>query len=176
MVASNYSKCKLEVLGMLQRFNPFAGEVKTFSWWWFGIKVGIVTALVIWWWLENQNKKSLEAIGKATLTESKSIPLPVEELQTKQKQPLAKSVPTKPDDLRKIEGIGPKIQTTLQAAGIQTFAQLADSKPENLKQILIEASIRLGDPTTWPEQAALAAAGNWDELKEFQGTLKGGRR
>ena len=78
--------------------------------------------------------------------------------------------------LRKIEGIGPKIQVTLQAAGIDTFAQLAASKPEDLKQILVDAGIRLGDPTTWPEQAALAAAGNWDELKEFQGTLKGGRR
>jgi large subunit ribosomal protein L21 len=161
---------------MLRKFNPFSGEDKTFSWWWFGIKVGIVTALIIWWWLEYQNKKSLESIGKATLPEGRSIPLPDEDTQVDQKQELSEPAPTKPDNLRKIEGIGPKIQVTLQAAGIETFAQLAASKPEDLKQILVDASIRLGDPTTWPEQAALAAAGNWDELKELQGTLKGGRR
>ena len=161
---------------MLRKFNPFSGEDKTFSWWWFGIKVGIVTALVIWWWLEYQNKKSLETVGKTTLTEGRSIPLPVEDTQVNRKQEHSEPASTKPDNLRKIEGIGPKIQVTLQAAGIETFSQLATSKPEDLKQILVDAGIRLGDPTTWPEQAALAAAGNWDELKEFQGTLKGGRR
>ena len=161
---------------MMRKFNPFSGEDKTFSWWWLGIKVGIVTALVIWWWLENQNKKALESAGKISLAESKSIPLPEEELQVDQEQQTSKPVPSQPDDLRKIEGIGPKIQVVFQAAGIATFAQIAAAKPTELKQILVDAGIRLGDPTTWPEQAALAAAGNWDELKEFQGTLKGGRK
>ena len=31
------------------------------------------------------------------------------------------------------------------------------------------------DPTTWPEQIALAAAGKMDELKAWQEDLKGGR-
>jgi predicted flap endonuclease-1-like 5' DNA nuclease len=176
MVTRNYSNFELEVAGMMQKFNPFAGEDRAFSWWWFGLKVGIVTALIIWWWLENRNKKSLETISKTSLAEGKSIPLPDEELQVEPKQESSKPEAIQPDNLRKIEGIGPKIQTTLQAAGVETFAQLAASKPENLKQILVDAGIRLGDPTTWPEQAALAAAENWDELEEFQGTLKGGRR
>jgi hypothetical protein len=32
------------------------------------------------------------------------------------------------------------------------------------------------DPTTWPAQAKLAAAGKWDELKAMQDNLKGGRK
>ena len=32
------------------------------------------------------------------------------------------------------------------------------------------------DPSTWPEQASLAAAGEWDALQALQDELKGGRR
>ena len=84
-----------------------------------------------------------------------------------------------PDDLKRIEGIGPKLSSVLQGAGILTFAQLAAAGPERLAQILEAADprlLRLADPTTWPEQAALAAAGKWEALEALQGTLKGGRR
>jgi predicted flap endonuclease-1-like 5' DNA nuclease len=162
---------------MIRKFSPFAGKAKTFSWWWFGIKVGIVTALVIWWWLENQNKEAQKTSGEASLSDERSIPLPDEEMHADQKpKSPAKPTTVKPDDLRKIAGIGPKIQSTLQAAGIQTYAQLAAADPADLKQILVDAGIRLGNPTTWPEQANLAAAEKWDQLKELQETLKGGRR
>ncbi len=88
----------------------------------------------------------------------------------------SKSVsPEKPDDLKVIEGIGPKIASTLQAAGIQTFAQLAQTEVETLHRILEDAGLRLADPTTWPEQARLAAKGNWEALKKLQDSLKGGR-
>ena len=44
-------------------------------------------------------------------------------------------------------------------------------------EILRAANLRrLADPATWPEQARYAAAGDWDGLKQFQATLKGGRR
>lgn len=80
------------------------------------------------------------------------------------------------DDLKIIEGIGPKISGVLQVAGIRTLAQLAVTDVDELKRILTEAGIRLGDPGTWPEQAQLAAEGKWDELTALQGNLKGGRR
>jgi predicted flap endonuclease-1-like 5' DNA nuclease len=81
-----------------------------------------------------------------------------------------------PDDLQRIEGIGPKISGLLQAAGITTFAQLTASDVGRLEQIVREAGITIADPTTWPEQARLAAAGRWDELEVLQEELKGGRR
>ena len=82
-----------------------------------------------------------------------------------------------PDDLKRIEGIGPKISNVLQDAGIMTFSQLAATDMARLKQILSEAKIgKLSDPATWPEQSGLAAAGKWDELETLQDELKGGRR
>jgi large subunit ribosomal protein L21 len=162
---------------MLRKLNPLAGENRSFSWWWLGVKVGVVTALVIWWWLDQKNKKQLQQIaGVDSLDDGESIPLPDETPSAGENKPKAEPTPTEPDDLRKIEGIGPKIQSTLQTAGIETFAQLAAYKPTDLKQILVGAGIRIGFTDTWPEQAALAAAGDWDKLEALQKTLKAGRR
>jgi predicted flap endonuclease-1-like 5' DNA nuclease len=79
------------------------------------------------------------------------------------------------DDLEIIEGIGPKIAKLLKEAGIMTFAQLADADVTRLKDILLVANLRVNDPTSWPEQAKLAAAGKVDDLKHLQDQLKGGR-
>ena len=81
----------------------------------------------------------------------------------------------RPDQLELIEGIGPKIGATFRAAGIVTFQQLAETPVERMKEILAAASLR-ADPTTWAEQAALAAAGRMDELKQLQDQLISGRR
>ncbi len=82
-----------------------------------------------------------------------------------------------PDDLKVIEGIGPAIARLLGEQGIATFRALAETPVERLDEILRAANLRrLADPGTWPEQAGYAAAGDWDGLKQFQATLKGGRR
>ena len=80
-----------------------------------------------------------------------------------------------PNDLTMIEGIGPKIQSVLHAAGIKTFAQLAQMAPEKIKELITEAGIRLGVTDTWPKQAKLAAEGKMEELKTLQDKLQGGR-
>lgn len=79
------------------------------------------------------------------------------------------------DNLTRIEGIGPKISSVLQAAGITTFTELADTDAEHVREILRAAGLNLADPTTWPDQARLAAAGDWEGLKRLQDNLKGGR-
>lgn len=84
--------------------------------------------------------------------------------------------PAQVDELTLIEGIGPKISGVLRAAGITTFAQLGATEVSRLTQILREVNLSLADPTTWPEQARLAAAGNWETLQSLQDELKGGRR
>ena len=81
-----------------------------------------------------------------------------------------------PDDLQRIEGIGPKIAGLLQEAGIATFAQLAATDVGRLEQTVRDAGITIADPSTWPEQARLASAGKWAELEVLQEELKGGRR
>ena len=83
----------------------------------------------------------------------------------------------KADDLKKIEGIGPKIAEHLSAAGIITFADLAGASKEKLSEILANAGKRytMHDPTTWPQQAQLAVDGKWDELQVLQDKLDGGK-
>jgi len=85
--------------------------------------------------------------------------------------------PEDPDDLKKIEGIGPKIENLLKQAGIKSFSALAQTPVEKLKEILRAAGsrFRLADPTTWPRQAQMAADERWDELKDYQDALYGGR-
>ena len=83
------------------------------------------------------------------------------------------------DDLTVIEGIGPRFAGVLQNAGITTFVQLGACRPDEITAILHEEDprlARLADPTTWPEQAILAAAGVWDALEDLQEMLKRGRR
>lgn len=77
------------------------------------------------------------------------------------------------DDLTKIEGIGPKIAEVLNAAGITTFAALADAKDEDTQEMIkdVKGNHQAG---TWNEQAALARDGKFDELKELQDKLDGG--
>jgi predicted flap endonuclease-1-like 5' DNA nuclease len=98
----------------------------------------------------------------------------VEEILETIEEAVAETI--EPDDLKKIEGIGPKISMLLAEKGILTFAQLADQTPEQLQEVLDEASIRIANPTTWAEQAKLAAQGDWEQLADLQDNLKGGRR
>jgi len=79
------------------------------------------------------------------------------------------------EDLTKIEGIGPKIAEHLNAAGITTFAQLASASPEQLQGLLAGGGFAAHDPATWPDQAQLAASGEWDKLSEWQDALDGGK-
>lgn len=81
------------------------------------------------------------------------------------------------DDFTKIEGIGPKISSLISAAGIATFAELANTPVEKLKTILSDAGSRFAshDPTTWPDQSKMAAEGKWEELAKWQDELDGGK-
>ena len=136
-----------------------------------------------------------EAAGKALNIEVKkpeTLPRFVREVPAKREAkakaeaakpaPAAKKAPAKKaaakgDDLKKIEGIGPKIAELLVAGGIDTFAKLADTDSDKIKAILEEAGSNFAshDPTTWPQQAKLAAEGKFDELKALQDELQGGR-
>jgi predicted flap endonuclease-1-like 5' DNA nuclease len=80
------------------------------------------------------------------------------------------------DPLQKIEGIGPKIESLLVQAGIRTFHHVADAGVVRLQEVLSNAGerFRLHDPSTWPEQARLAAAGKWEELERYKEFLNGG--
>jgi predicted flap endonuclease-1-like 5' DNA nuclease len=83
----------------------------------------------------------------------------------------------KRDDLKIVEGIGPKIEGLLFEAGIFTFEQLSHTEVAAIKKILDKAGTRyqMHNPATWPSQAALARDDKWDELKKWQAELNKGR-
>jgi predicted flap endonuclease-1-like 5' DNA nuclease len=125
---------------------------------WIAI-IFIVVILVILWFLFGNKQKDASAPA-STVTSRSPAPTPG----------LA-------DDLKIIEGVGPKIAGILNEAGISTFAQMAQKTGEELRKILDEGGIgTIADPTTWPEQAALAAEGKMEALKELQDRLQGGRK
>jgi len=120
----------------------------------------------------------LEDIRKATVekpaTESKKEQ-PAIAKEVKKSAPAKKT--EKGDDLTKVEGIGPKIKEILWNAGVLSYADLAAKTADEVREILSAEGSRYNrfDPTTWPEQAKLAAEGEWDKLKEWQDQLSGGK-
>lgn len=95
--------------------------------------------------------------------------------------PAAHSAPqpssAEPDDLTRIEGIGPKMSQALLAAGIDTYEKLHNASEDDLRAAIEGAGMRLAPSLgTWAEQAAYAVRGDWDGLEQFQDTLTAGRK
>lgn len=82
------------------------------------------------------------------------------------------------NDLKAVEGIGPKIEKLLNAAGIKTWNELANADTDFLRSVLEKegAKYQLADPETWPIQAKIASEGRWRDLFDYQDTLKGGKK
>ena len=82
------------------------------------------------------------------------------------------------NDLKIIEGIGPKIESLLRRSSIDTWKKLADGDADQISEMLVAEGgdrYKMHDPTTWSKQALLAHEGKWKELKEMQDELQGGR-
>jgi predicted flap endonuclease-1-like 5' DNA nuclease len=160
----------------MNKLNPFSGSNKTRSWFWWGIKIGAVMALAIWWWLENlpgEREKSRIIFRPRTQpggTHDSEITI------DDQKPEESEKTSSDPDDLKVIEGLGPKSAQVLTEAGILTFKALSKMSPEEIHEVLKAAGMRIATPRSWPEQAALAAAGEWEKLKDLQDSLVGGRK
>jgi predicted flap endonuclease-1-like 5' DNA nuclease len=81
------------------------------------------------------------------------------------------------DDLTVIEGIGAKMDAALKSAGIDTFARLSSTSEADIRAAIGAAGMRFAPSIpTWPHQASLAVKGDWAALKEYQQTLKAGRK
>lgn len=83
----------------------------------------------------------------------------------------------KQNDLKIVEGIGPKIEELFKTSGILTWKALGETSVDRLREILSKAGERyqIHDPSTWPRQSKLAYEGKWQELKDWQNKLDGGR-
>ncbi|CAG5072836.1 hypothetical protein DYBT9623_04377 [Dyadobacter sp. CECT 9623] len=78
-----------------------------------------------------------------------------------------------PDDLKRIDGIGPKIEELFNKEGIHTYEQLSETSVIRMVGILKKAGPRfqIQDPSSWPKQAELAKNQEWEELEQFIGKL-----
>lgn len=131
----------------------------------------------------------------AKVTKAKAAPKPIQPVEDKveaieqvavpaspKKEPVAKKASpskakkVKPDDLKIIEGVGPKLESILKEAGIINLKVVSESDAGKLREILESAGNRykMFNPETWPNQAKLAVEEKWDELKEYQDRLDGG--
>jgi predicted flap endonuclease-1-like 5' DNA nuclease len=82
------------------------------------------------------------------------------------------------NDLKVIEGIGPKIEELFHNAGIKTWKDLSETPVEQCQKILDDAGerYRIHNPATWPAQAETAHKGLWKVLKWWQDDMIGGRQ
>jgi large subunit ribosomal protein L17 len=126
-------------------------------------------------------KKTRRSGGKAKAAKAETnegVEAATEEVVAETAAPKGKAKKAaKGDDLTIIEGIGPKAAEVLVAAGIATFAELANTPAEKVKEILMATDARVGhlDPTTWAQQSQLAADGKMDELEELKAKLNNGK-
>ena len=160
--------------------------------WYIWLLIFVVVVLFLWWRLsasaakfdeespefDKQLEEQEPAEESQEQPEEEQEPVEEPQEQPEEEQVVEKPAmqPEKPDDLTKIEGIGPKINILLNEAGIATYSQLASADSGMLEEIITKAGLHMVNVSTWQEQAALAADGKWDELATLQEELKGGRR
>ncbi len=145
--------------------------------WWVWLILIIILLVILWYWFgrEEEETASVEPEVKETpVVAEKTVAAPVA-AEVASAEPEEKEAVV-PDDLKKIEGIGPKVSSLLNEAGIFTFAQLAETATDKLSEILDANKLQYMDPSTWAEQAKLAAAGDWEGLEKLQDALSGGKR
>lgn len=120
--------------------------------------------------------KAEKVLAVSSTPVSQVIPVIADEPPPASKPTKSKSKKTSGDDLTQIDGIGPKMATALKAVGIETFAQLAQTTEEQLREAVEKAGMRFAPSMpTWAKQAQLAADGKWEELETYQSKLVGGR-
>jgi len=83
----------------------------------------------------------------------------------------------KQDDLKVVEGIGPKIEGLFHSFDIKTWKALSEASVEKCQEVLDSGGDRykIHNPGTWPKQAELAYEGKWAALLKWQDELDGGK-
>jgi predicted flap endonuclease-1-like 5' DNA nuclease len=167
-------------------FFGSAGERRDAAIWWALVGFILGAQLVLLWiWL--RRRPGLRRTRPASAEPSLWHPSPVEVELEPGPSVIQREAPPTPEqpasagaiadeDLVIIEGIGPKVSNLLKGAGIRTYQQLAETAVERLQSLLKQAKLPMIDPSTWPEQAELAAHRDWAGLQKLQERLRGGRR
>ncbi len=99
---------------------------------------------------------------------AEEAPAPAEEAAPVAAAAAAAPAEAKADDLTQLVGIGPKAASALAAAGVTTYAALAEQNEPQLRRALHDADMAPpANVGTWPMQASLAAKGDWQGLMKY---------
>jgi predicted flap endonuclease-1-like 5' DNA nuclease len=83
----------------------------------------------------------------------------------------------KQNDLKIVEGIGPKIQQLFNSFEIKTWKDLSETTVAKCQEVLDSGGARykIHDPASWPMQAKMCYEGKWKELHKWQEEHKRGK-
>lgn len=83
----------------------------------------------------------------------------------------------KQDDLKIVEGIGPKIEGLFHNYNIKTWQDLSRMSVAKCREVLESGGekYRVHDPASWPMQAKMCYEGKWKELFRWQEEHKHGK-
>lgn len=152
------------VLALNMAISPESNR-DMFSW-----TMGLV-ALAVFFWLWSRREATAESDAGAAEAAEEAV----QEAEGLMKRTIVRrndGADAEADNLTRINGIGAVFQTVLNDAGIRTYATLARASVDELEAI-IDASgrSRPGRLESWPQQAELAAKGDWDGLNRLVGEL-----
>lgn len=131
----------------------------------------LAVAILVWIWMRRDAmaEGTAEAVKAAEDAADEAEALAKRREVRRDVQPVAS---VEPDDLTKIKGIATGYQRVLNDAGIRTYEALAATSADELRAIFSAAgrAAPVGLETI-PQQAELAAAGDWDGLREYQDSI-----
>lgn len=83
----------------------------------------------------------------------------------------------KENDLKIVEGIGPKIEELFHNFDIKTWKALSETSADTCQEVLNSGGkrYRIHDPASWPMQAKMAYEGHWKQLAEWQEKHRAGK-
>jgi Uncharacterized conserved protein len=90
---------------------------------------------------------------------------------------LAFGAKVKEDDLKIVEGIGPKIEGLFHSFNIKTWKDLSETSADKCQEVLDSGGkrYRIHDPASWPMQAKMAYEGHWKQLADWQVKHRAGK-
>ncbi|MEC7265036.1 MAG: hypothetical protein VXW38_14950 [Bacteroidota bacterium] len=124
-------------------------------------------------------KKRLSATKPPKISDDPSPPIPEKQHSgfNADEAKLAFGTKVKEDDLKIVEGIGPKIEELFHSFNIKTWKELSETSADKCQEVLDSGGkrYRIHDPASWPMQAKMAFEGHWKQLADWQEKHRAGK-
>ncbi|MCB5423885.1 hypothetical protein H0274_01330 [Altererythrobacter sp. CC-YST694] len=145
-------------------------ELVAANWWLFVI--ALVIGIAIAWWIFVANRTTRVVTSRPDVLEEGSAPAQRNQALIDAPTATAAATAAAPtpapapvaagDDLKRIKGVGPKLEKLLQSLGVTTYAEIAGWSEADIDRIDAQLGNFAGRirRDNWPEQARFLAAGD----------------